>query len=353
MRLKKRHRIQGLLLAVFIGAQTSSAIAESLLVGVDAEPFQTANRSSYIRSLGLPTAESGQWFKSGRTRVSITSELTSQFFVDDTGQQQALLDGETTTVTVRYRQTVSDSVEWGFDIPYIWQDGGGMDSFVEGWHRTFGLPNAGRDDYPRNTIRYKVDAGINPNDNDELHAHAHGLADVAASIRWRLSSGVLKANSRQYKQASQNIAFFLKVEAPTGDAKRFTGSDSWDVALGITAFSADLFEAIGASFNGNMGVLLPGDNDMLTVAMKNQVFYGSMMLAWPFIWEGLTLKAQVEAHTPFYESDIKPLGDSSWQLSFGGSVALSSRWAFSVGMSEDVSPHTAPDFTLLATLSYR
>ncbi len=318
---------------------------KKLTTFINIEPIQSANRTSYIRSLGLPTAENGQWFNTNSKRLSLTAELTSQFYVGSVGQESIFLDGETSTATLRYRHTISGNIEWGFDLPYIWQDGGSLDSFVEGWHRAFGLPNANREDYPRNEIHYLVE-GPNADSNNrniQLHQHSHGIGDIAASLRWHFGT----------KSLTESRALHLRIDAPTGNVEHFTGSDSWDVALGITAYSAKWFSALGAHFNGNIGVLFPGANDQLSIAMKDQVFYGSVTMTRPMLWDGFTVQLQLEAHSAFYESSLKPLGDSSWQLSFGGNLALSPQWALSLAMSEDISPHTAPDFTWLATLSYR
>lgn len=309
------------------------------LISADSSPFATANRTVFVRSLGLPLVEDARAIAAGQSTSTYTLEHTSQFAVDDQGIEQAFLDGETTTLSFSYRHALSQQWSLGIELPVISHQSGFMDSFIEGWHRTFGLPNARRDEFPRDRLLFQVST---PSTNARLNSSTSGLGDIA-----------LLARREFFRNSDSQIHAQLRLEMPSGDADELLGSDSWDVALGINAYSSRWFSAIGADFHGNIGLILPGDSDLLGELQEDTVAYGSASLAWPFYWDWLTLKAQLEAHTAFYETSIKSLGKTSAQLTFGAGLRLSERWNLNIGLSEDIAVRTAPDFTVVVSLQRR
>jgi len=59
--------------------------------------------------------------------------------------------------------------------------------------------------------------------------------------------------------------------------------------------------------------------------------------------DGLSLKAQIDAHTPFYDSELAALGASSVQLTVGGTIGLWGRNMLDLGLVENLFTDTTPD----------
>ncbi len=307
-------------------------------IAADDSPFATSNRTVFVRSLGLPNIEDARALTERQKTIAFTLEQTSQFAIDEQGPEQAFLDGESSTATLKLRRSLSSRFALGLDIPLISHDGGFMDSFVEGWHRTFGLPNARREEFPRDQLLFAVRT---PEASARLDRSGSGLGDVALLAQYQLSAN-----------QTSKLAVQLRLEAPSGDAAKLTGSESWDVALGLNTYRHELSNW-QISFHGSLGVILPGDSELLPQLQNDSVFYGSAAFAVPAFYEWLTLKAQLEAHTAFYDTDIKSLGSTSLQLTFGAGIQLDKRWNLNIGLSEDIAVRTAPDFTVVMSLEYR
>ncbi|MEM8496892.1 MAG: DUF3187 family protein [Pseudomonadota bacterium] len=323
------HFVYGLVLATLWSSQ----------IAADDSPFATSNRTAFVRSLGLPNIEDARALKEQQNTIAFTLEQTSQFAIDDHGSEQAFLDGESTTATLKLRRSLSSRFVLGLDVPFISHDGGFMDSFVEGWHRAFGLPNARREEFPRNQLLFAVST---PQASARLDVSGRGLGDVALLAQYQLTAN-----------QTSNLALQLRLESPSGNAAKMTGSESWDVALGVNTYHNELAGDWQISFHGSLGVILPGDSELLPQLQNDTVFYGSAALALPAFYEWLTLKAQLEAHSAFYDTDIKSLGSTSMQLTFGAGIQLDTRWNLNIGLSEDIAVRTAPDFTVVMSLEYR
>lgn len=308
-------------------------------IAADDSPFATSNRTAFVRSLGLPNIEDARALTEQQNTIAFTLEQTSQFAIDDQGPEQAFLDGESSTATLKLRRSLSTRFALGLDIPFVSHDGGFMDSFVEGWHRAFGLPNARREEFPRDQLLFAVST---PEAFARLDRSGSGVGDVALLAQYQLST-----------DQDSNLAVQLRLEAPSGDAAKLTGSESWDVALGLNAYHNGLAGDWQVSFHGSLGVVLPGDSDLLPQLQNDSVFYGSAAFSVPAFYEWLTLKAQLEAHSAFYDTEIKSLGSTSLQLTFGAGIQLNKRWNLNVGLSEDIAVRTAPDFTVVMSLEYR
>ena len=306
---------------------------------VDQSAIPTVNRMPLIRLLGLPVAENADIVAKGHSKFQLSFEHSSLFNVDDAGPQQAFIDGESSSLTFSYRRAVSDRLVLGAELPVISHQSGFMDSFVEGWHRTFGFPNGRRDEFPRDQLRYSI---TTPNGSIDLNSSATGIGDIALLAQYKL-----------HDTNASRLTGQLRVELPSGDADELSGSGSVDVAIGALYANSQLLSAVGAHFNAGGGVLFPGDSDLLPELQKNTVFYANATLARRLFKDWLTVKLQLEAHTALYNTDIKPLGSTSVQFSFGAGIRLSKRWLMNVAMSEDIAVRTAPDFTILLGLEYR
>lgn len=130
-----------------------------------------------------------------------------------------LVDAETTRLAVGADFQVSERWSFGFELPVISHSGGHLDSTIEDFHDVFGLPQNGRDLFPRDSVNIDL---LSPAGRKRLDRSESAPGDLTVHARVRVAGGARSAWA---------VAFDAK--APTGDAKSFTGSGSWDGGLAL------------------------------------------------------------------------------------------------------------------------
>lgn len=306
------------------GAFAGQALAASPLD----EPLALSNRQPLVQLYGLPGARSGAVLATGASEWRLGFDVANNFTVSERGDEAIVLDGETRRLELGGRWGFGRGWEVGFQLPLVQHDGGGLDGFIEGWHDFWGLPDGDRPDYPRDRLRYRYQR-----DGDTLldfHESESGVGDLQLNAAYTLMRG-----------AGGDVALAAAVNLPTGDADKLTGADATSVALTLAASSPSLW---GTPLAGHAsgGVLWLERGDVLGALQEDQVWFGSVGVSWA-AGENWRLKAQLEAHTAFYDSGLKELGDDSLQLLLGGSARLSRHWLLDLAVSEDIAVDTAPD----------
>ena len=293
----------------------------------DLTPLATRNQSPLVQIYGLPAAAPATVLAPRQSAVSLTEDVASNNIEVDGPNESLLLDGETYRTTLRLRHGLPGGGEIGLAIPYIVQTGGFLDGFIIDWHNTFGLPQGGRNEEPRNRLLYRYQRG-----NSTpllLDSRAAGLGDIVLTGGWQLPA------------SSQSNTFALRasLKLPTGDADKLLGSGSTDLALWLCAshrFStASLYAAAGA-----LGM---SDGEVLRDQQRHVVGFGTLGAAWgPLSW--LALKLQVDGHTAFYNStSLEELGGNSLQLNIGGTLGRPGGTLLDLAVGEDLIVDTAPD----------
>ncbi len=299
------------------------------------EPFATRNLNPLVQIHGLPSAKGGRIAAPGETLVLLNGNLASHFANRREGDEAILLDGETHRLDLHLRRGFRSGLEVGVEIPYMRHSGGFLDNFIDGWHDATGLPGGGRGRVPRNQINFAY------RHQDEvqrlLDRSAAGLGDIRLTAGLRLFE----------REESDFVALRAGLKLPTGDSDRLTGS-------GAPAFSLALDGTrLGDPWSlfASGGVLLSAKGDILAERRRTVVGFGSVGAAWR-PWQRLALKAQLDGHTPFYRSDLVPLG-ASVQIVLGGTVALSERTTLDLALVEDLIVYSAPDVVFHLALRTR
>lgn len=293
------------------------------------EPFSTSNLNPFVQGYGLPTTRSARLVADGQLSWQLQTEFANNFS-DSAGAREAItIDGETHRFTLSFRYGVTDRWEVGVEIPYVKHTGGSLDGFIEGWHNFWGLPNGGRGDAENDQLAFLYQRqGANP---VGLQKSASGPGDIRLNFAYRLS-------------ASDNRQWSIRggVKLPTGDPDDMTGSDSTDTYVSLHLTDPGLFQHPDWYFHSNIGVLALGNGDLLEDQAEDWAVFGSTTLAWHG-WENVSLKAQLDYHSPLYTSQLKELGDFSTQLIVGGSVKIRKRLLLDISLSEDIITDTSPD----------
>ena len=122
------------------------------------------------------------------------------------------------------RLGIGNRLELGFEIPYIFQNGGFLDGFIEDYHNTFGLPQGGRDQAPKGRLLFNYQRnGANLFQIDKSNS---GIGDVRLTAGFQLY--------REEGEGSHALALRASFKVPTGDSNELHGSRSTDLALWLT-----------------------------------------------------------------------------------------------------------------------
>lgn len=299
------------------------------------DPLPTVNQSPFAQLYGLPGPASPRLLERGAIQARVTFEAASHFFSAGNGTERLTLDGEThrTAVTVKYR---SETAEWGLEIPYLSHSGGFLDSFIEGWHDFFGLPDGGRPETARDQLRYVY--ARDGTDRLRLTRPTHGIGDVRLLAGWPLSVG------------QTDVALRASLKLPTGDTAALHGSGAPDFAAWASAGCASAHCTGRWGWNASAGALVLGRGDVLRDQQRRLAAFGSLGGGWR-AWPAIVLKAELRAHTAFYDdTGLAPLGSTAWQLVMGGTWLLRGETTLDIAVSEDIRVDTAPDVSFLLSV---
>jgi Protein of unknown function (DUF3187) len=307
-------------------------------------PFQTRNMSPVALIFGLPAPGNSAILGRGEIGGIMALDIANNYAKDTAPGEQILLDGESWRIDLGVNYGLAQGMEAGIDIPYIIIGGGIFDSFIEGWHRFFGLPQGGRDQAPRNRLLYSY-----MKDGQTrllLNNSGSGLGDIS------LSSGVRLYDDGQ--PSPLRLALRASLKLPTGNSSELRGSGSTDFSLWLTGSDDYRLPALGhLALFGAAGGMAMSDGDVLKGQQNNFAGFGTLGVGWgPAEW--IDFKAQLSGHTAFFRgSELAELGNPALQLVVGGTLNFTAKTSLDIGVSEDVARNTSPDVALHLALRSR
>lgn len=319
-------------------------IAASPSRALDLIPFQVRNLSPTALVHGLSIAETPNLLQAGtvtaNTRFDLANHATlnTHDSLNAGGGESIHLDGETYVATLGVRYGITDQLQVGIDLPWVWHSRGVMDGFINDWHDFFGFPNGDRDTLKNDQLDY-----LYTRDGEERlrrQDEVDGVGDLRLQLAW------------QFKRTDQS-AFTLQAQAkaPTGDAHKLTGSEAWDLSLALSSQrDFPLGDGRGALWGG-VGVSWLGDGEVLAEDVEDFAANGWLGAGWsPLEW--LALKVQIDSHSALYDSDLGELGEPAVILTMGGALALGENTLLEIGVGEDLNVNASPDVTFHLNLAY-
>lgn len=305
-------------------------------------PFRTVNQSPLVRIFGLPAQSEATLTPAGRVTVSLTQDVASNFTFNKTAREQIMLDGESYRWTLSARYGIDQHFEAGMELPYVLDGGGFLDSFIVEWHKTFNLPQGGRDSAAKNRLNYSYRKdGVQKLKID--HADS-GIGDISLT-------GAMKLHETRDNGYHDNLALRAALKLPTGDNASLQGSGSTDFALSLCG-SMNSFTKWGSlGLFGSVGGMAMTDGSVLPDQQQNLVGFGTVGLGWgPAEW--ISFKFQLNGSTAFYRgSSLDELSNNSLMLVTGGALQFPGDYRLDIGVSEDVSVASAPDVAFHLGLS--
>ncbi len=289
---------------------------------------------------GMPdSTEGANLLGRGEQRWDTFVQTASHSIIETSPGEAILLDGETTRFELGYRIGLSDRLEVGIEIPYLWHESGGLDTLIDSWHDAFGFPGRFREVRPQDVLQFTY---IETQGTTlDLSNNANGLGDVRVIAGWRLGS---REDSRH--------ALRFGVKLPTGDGATLLGSGGTDVSVGL---AGDFDNAFGQpSLTGfyRLSAVRIGEPDLLPDRYRELVGQASFGMGWN-VSSLVELRAQATVRTAAYDSAIETLGETAATLTVGGSLRFSEQWRLSIAVAEDIKVNSAPDVAFQLGLHYR
>ncbi len=201
--------------------------------------------------------------------------------LQEQGNEELLVDAETREARVTLQGAITDRIAWQLQVPYRYTGGGNLDGFIDSWHDFFGLAEGARPLLPRDQTNI-VYARSGVRDPD-IRSSASGLADIQAALGYSV-----------HASADSAMMAWLSVKLPTGDEDKLTGNGATDVSLLVSGQHrlSDRWSAFGQA-GGNVARRKRPASDRTARASSGAAMAGVSVAA----WRGLSLKAQIDAHT--------------------------------------------------------
>lgn len=306
---------------------------------VELTPFAVRNFAPFALVHGLPVAEAARLNQPGQVTARLAFDLASNATLNESGNEAILLDGESYVTTVGLRYGVTERLQIGLDVPWVAHNQGSLDSFIEDWHRFFGLPNGDRSKLPDDELTYAYASGNG--DSLLLDDETSGVGDLRLLAAWQLLTNEQLA-----------VSLLASLKAPTGDADDLTGSGAWDASIALSA-QRDFPLARGrAALWGGLGGSWLGGGEVLDDRVEDWAASAWLGAGWsPLSW--LALKLQLDGHSALYDSDLGELGDPALMLTMGGTIGFSERTCLDIGVGEDLSVDASPDVTFHLNLAHK
>jgi hypothetical protein len=312
--------------------------------GFEITPFKAVNQSPLIQIYGLPRDSGTDIVAPGTFHIQLNQDLASNYTVNRTAGEQITLDGETYRVAFAARYGLSPKSEIGVEIPYIIHGSGFLDSFIIGWHNTFGLPQGGRDAAPKNRMNFSYQK-----DGDQkllLNRSAAGIGDISLT-------GGFTLYDTHAAERHDTVALKAAVKLPTGDSSLLLGSGSTDVALQFCGSMNSSGNAGALGVYGSIGGVVMSESEVLRDQHNRLAGVGSVGVGWgPTSW--IAFKVQLNGTTPLYhDSALTEFSKSPLLLILGGTLVFPGNYLLDIAVSEDVAVDTAPDVGFHLGLSTR
>jgi hypothetical protein len=293
-------------------------------------PFTVRDQNPLLAGFGLPVAMPSRVADGFAAGLDIFWGSTA--LLQEQGNEGLLVDAETREARLTLQGPISDRIAWQLQLPYRYTGGGNLDSFIDSWHDFFGLSEGARPILPRDQTNI-VYARSGARQLD-VRSSTSGLADIQGALGYSL-----------HASRDSAVMAWLSVELPTGDEDDLTGNGATDVSLLLSGQHRlnDRWSAFGQV----AGTWL-GESNLLPIE-QDDIVWSAMAGVSVRAWRGLSLKAQIDAHTAVYDSKLDFFSEAV-ELTVGGDYRFASGWRLDLGVSEDFAVEHSPDVVFVIGL---
>jgi hypothetical protein len=300
--------------------------------GQDQSLFSTSDGNPFIQVFSLPSPAAypapPPRHRTWRFGFDLASSATTE---ERPAGERIVLDGETYRTSIALDYGLSERLAVGITVPLVAHSGGFLDGFLQDWHDLFGLSNERREEFEDNSLDYSyLESGV---EVFALSDHDRGLGDVRLTANWDLLGD---------SDETRSLILRPGLKLPTGSSNTLRGSGSTDLSLQLLSTDRRSLDGWGMTLSWMIGALWLGEGDVLEPLREDMVAIASVGLSRP-IWHELSARLQLDGHSAFYDSELRPLGASSVQLTFGGSLELARAQRIDFAMVQNLFTDTTPD----------
>ncbi|MEM1432675.1 MAG: DUF3187 family protein [Pseudomonadota bacterium] len=316
-----RLRLRLLLLA----ALSPAAVAAG--AEVPHRPLEIRNLAPFSALFGLPRMRGAA---RSTAALSLRLDHVSNFSSSSSGDTQIFQDGETSHLSLgmRFPATPSSAFDFGVELPWVRHSSGELDRLIDNFHRTFDLPEGGRDRAPRDQldILLRVDGEA----VTAVNRRRSGLGDL------RLWGGI-----GVYGNEQRTVRLRGSIKLPTGDAERLTGSGGTDASLWLEGSERAALATIGVTVTGGAGLVRLGRGDLAARAQERWVPIGHLGLhrslgRWHW-------SAQLDGHGALFDLSVDQLGQPALQGTLGVRRRFGERHELTGAIIEDLVSQSTSD----------
>jgi len=303
-----------------------------VLSAASAEPFNTQDQNPFSLINGQPQPTSATLPAEGDLQWSLGLDITNTLNLETSAQETLFMDFESYNLGIGLLYGINDDWALKIDIPFIYYGSGFLDSAVDSWHSAFNLPEGNRPDFPKN--QFNISYAKNGASVIDIHDSNGGLGDIQLAVARKL-----------IKNSSSALSIWSSIDLPSGNADKLRGNDAIDIALWLAA--SYRFNNRWST-DANLGVLRPGESQLGTLTVNDNVAFGYAGVQWS-PYSLFDVRVQLAGHTTFYDnSDLRILGPS-YNIVFGGTIHVSACSDFDIAVSEDIKEAASPDVSFLFT----
>ncbi|MDD9991143.1 MAG: DUF3187 family protein [Rhodospirillales bacterium] len=310
-----------------------------------ATPLRIVNLNPFHMLYGVPGSFGTPVLTPGSTELIASMSIASHSRGGVSGQEVVAIDGETHRQALSLRHGFGNGWEYLLDLSFVSHRPGSLDSFIEEWHRTFGLSQGDRliTPHDRLTLIY-VDSGTTHVDID---SRVSSVGDVSLGVGYALPSPPF---------SNDGMAVRAMVKLPTGNEDRLAGSGGFSVS-GWAETSGVLFGSAASRewlYGATLGVLVGEAPPNLSGIGGRFIAFGRFGVTWQ-LTPRFNLTTQVDVHSsPYGASAVSPLSDPVVMIGLGGAWRFSEDMTLEIAVTEDDGTfHAAPDTGLHVALRWR
>ncbi len=290
------------------------------------EPLDIRNLNPLVAIFGLPAWDT----VSPGNRFDATVDIANHYRLSLRVGELLVLDGETVRTTLSYARGFGDGWSVGAELPYFHVGGGVLDDAIDGWHSAFHLPDGGRNNRPEGQLLFVL------GDQDgffyRLSEPQSGVGDAQIKIARTIGP-------------DDGLVLQAAVKLATGDEAMLAGSGSTDWSLTLLRAESLPARRRPAGYYWGVGVVRAGKPDLIEFAAEEWVYTAILGGSWQ-PWRRFGLKAQLDYHSPFYNSPLEEIGEAAIQATFGAWMQRNERSSLEFALVEDLEVSTAPDVVI-------
>ena len=234
-----------------------------LLTGISpafaSEPLPVLTQSPLAALRALPAQRSAE-VEAGLS-WSFVGSIANHSTVQGSDSGSLFLDGQSDVLSLAFRYGFLEDWDVELTVPWRHHSGGFTDKLITDWHKLFGLPNADRDLYPVDDLRYRLSL---PGHQRELDESASGIGDVHISI----NRSLLVIDGGQ-------LSVGAGAKMSTGKAADWLGSGATDY-YALMRFTGQQLNRRPVYWHGQLGTTFAGRSELLGETQKRSLWFAGL-----------------------------------------------------------------------------